>query len=230
MKYLYLDVESTGLSITKDRIIQIGCIKDGIPKKVLINPTIPIPKEATAIHRITDEMVKDAPTFKEYSVSLLKYLQGNDIAGYNSDNFDIPLLMEEFARAGLEWDLSNIKTTDVYLNEIKINRRDLASVYKRMTGKTLDDAHDALSDARATMEIHEAQMKLPDIEEILNDEDEIQYMDFTRKIYLNEQGVPTWSFGKNKDKDIRKDRNYINWVLRSDFTKQVKDIIREWVK
>ena len=221
----YLDVETTGLSITQDRIVQIGCIKNGEEKKILINPGCHIPEEVTAIHGITDEMVKDAPTFKQIAKSLNEYLDGEDLGGYNSDSFDIPMLMEEFNRAGVKFDMTNRKTVDVYKIECKLNSRKLAAVYKRMTGKELEDAHDAMADTRATAAIHKLQMSIDGIEDLLKDEDEINYVDFTKKIYLNKDNVPAWAFGKNKDKEICDDRNYCNWVLRSDFTQEVKDIV-----
>lgn len=223
---IYLDLETTGLSITQDRIVQIGCIRDGVEYKKSVNPGRPIPAEATAVHGITDEMVKDAPTFKQIAKKFLGYLSGHDLCGYNSNAYDLPLLMEEFAREGLELDLSSIKIHDVYRNECKINPRNLEAVYKRLTGKDLEGAHDALADTRATMIIHEIQMAMDGIEDILAD-DEVEYLDFTRKIYRNEDGVAVWAFGKNKDMPIKDDRNYCNWILRSEFTKQVKDIVRE---
>ncbi len=222
---IYIDIETTGLSITQDRIVQIGCIKGKEEKQILINPEMPIPKEASDIHGITDEMVKDAPTFKQIAKGLLEFLADDDIAGYNSNSYDVPLLMEEFARCDLELSLDR-KFEDMYQNECKLNRRNLETVYKRMTGKDLEGAHGALADSLATKEIHELQMKIEGIEEILNPEDEVDYVDFTRKIYINTESINVWAFGKNKDKPIQDDRSYCNWVLRGDFSKQVKDIVR----
>lgn len=222
-----LDVETTGLSITSSRIVQIAIIKGEERKKLLINPECPIPAETTAIHGITDEMVKGAPTFKQVSKSLLAYIGDETIVGYNSNSFDIPLLMEEFVRAGLELDMSNRETIDVYRNECIINPRNLAAVYKRLTGKDLDDAHDALADTIATEEILKIQMSNPEMKALIDAESEnVTYIDFTRKIYLNEQGEKCWSFGKNIDQPIASDLSYCNWVLKGDFTKQVKDIVR----
>lgn len=222
----WLDVETTGLSITKSRIVQIGTIKGEEEKNILINPEEPIPPETTAIHGITDEMVKDAPTFKQISASLLEYIGDNDLAGYNVTNFDIPMLMEEFVRAGMELDMDSRKVIDVYINECKINPRNLGAVYLRLTGRVLEDAHDALADTRATRDIYNIQMEMPDIEEILLEENEMEYLDFTRKIYINEHGENCWAFGKWKDKPLTIDLQYCHWVLRGDFTKQVKDIVR----
>ncbi len=225
---IYLDVETTGLSITKDRIVQIATIKGNEEKKILINPECPIPVETTAIHGITDEMVKDAPTFKQISRSFLEYLGDEDLAGYNSNVFDIPMIMEEFVRAGLELDMENRKVYDVYRNECIINPRNLGAVYKRLTGKELTDAHDALADTRATKEVHEIQMANPEMVALIDAEaDEVEYVDFTRKIYKNEEGALCWAFGKNKDNPLTDDRSYCQWVLRGDFTKQVKDIVKE---
>jgi len=224
---IYLDLETTGLSITQDRIVQIGCIRDGVEKKMLINPGIPIPPEATAIHGITDEMVKDANPFKMIAKGLWDYLYGHDLAGYNSSSYDLPLLMEEFARVGMEMSFEGIQIHDVYRNECKINPRNLSAVYKRLTGEELDSAHDALADTRATKIIHELQLEMDNIDEILSDPEGIEYLDFTQKLYRNKDGVVVWAFGKNKDRPIKEDRNYCNWALRSEFTKQVKDIISQ---
>jgi len=226
---IYLDAETTGISITKSRIVQLAIIKGDIEKKVLINPECPIPAETTAIHGITDEMVKDAKTFKQYSKSLLAFIGDEDIAGYNSNSFDIPLLMEEFNRAGLELDMSTRKVHDAYINECIINRRNLETVYKRMTGKTLEDAHDAMADTKATKEILEIQTTNPEYVALLEaeQEDGMNYVDFTRKIYVNEHGEKCWTFGKNIDQPISGDLSYCNWVLKGDFTKQVKDIVRD---
>lgn len=225
---IILDLETTGLSITSDRIVQIAMIKGDVEKKTLVNPEMPIPAEATAVHGITNEMVKDAPTFKQLSKSILAFIDNEDLAGYNSDAYDIPLLIEEFERVGLTLDMNDRKTIDAYRNECAINKRDLSTVYHRMTGKVLDDAHDALADTRATKEILELQLSNPEyVKKIEEAEAEgLAYVDFTKKIYENEEGELCWAFGKNKDAPIHHDRSYCNWVLRGEFTKQVKDLVR----
>ena len=218
-----LDLETTGLSITKDRIVQIACIKGDIEKKLLINPTIPIPKEASDIHGITDETVKDADTFKQISKSLLEFLKGEDLAGYNSNSFDIPVLIEEFHRAGIDFNVDDVNLIDVYRNECEINPRNLEAVYKRMIGKNLADAHDALADARATKAILEKQV------EIMGDDaydSRIDTIDLTGKLILDEDDNICWNFGKHKGKPVSHDMGYISWVLKGDFIKQVKDILR----
>ncbi len=224
---VFIDLETTGLSITQDRIVQIACVKDGVLKKIMLNPTIPIPEGATGIHGITDEDVKDCPTFKQLSVSLNEYFEGCDICGYNSNSYDIPLLMEEFNRVGIDFDLTGRKLADAYEIECKINSRKLAAVYKRMTGKDMEDAHDAGADALATKEIFELQLGMITEEEIYADAG--KFLDVTKKLYKNDKGDICWTFGKNKDLPIANDRGYCNWVLKGDFTKQVKDIIKQTI-
>jgi DNA polymerase-3 subunit epsilon len=155
---IFFDLETTGIDIAKERICQIACIKidlDGkqTEKELLINPTIPIPKEATEIHGITDEMVADKPTFANISKSLFEFFEGCDIAGYNSNVFDVPLLAEEFSRSRIEFPNWELNFVDVLQYERLLKPNKLADVYKRYTGKDLEGAHDALNDVRATLEI-----------------------------------------------------------------------------
>ena len=155
---IFFDLETTGVDIAKDRICQIACIKidlDGnqTEKELLINPNMPIPKEATEVHGITDEMVVDKPTFANISKSLLEFFEGCDIAGYNSNVFDVPLLAEEFSRSRIEFPNWELNFVDVLQYERLLKPNKLADVYKRYTGKDLEGAHDALNDVRATLEI-----------------------------------------------------------------------------
>lgn len=224
---IILDLETTGLSITQDRIVQIACIKEtkrgDIEKNFLVNPTIPIPPEATAVHGITDEMVKDAPTFKQLSKGLLEFLEGEDLVGYNSNSFDIPLLIEEFNRVGIDFDVSEVALIDVYRNECEINPRNLSAVYKRMTGEELEDAHDAMADTRATKAILSEQYKLLGPETYTS---KIDTIDLTGKLKLIDN-IICWNFGKNKGRPISEDQGYISWALKGDFSRQVKDVLRE---
>lgn len=224
---VFLDLETTGLVITQARIVQIACIKEtdkgDIEKKFLINPEIPIPAEATAIHGITDEMVKDAPTFKNFSKGIHAFLEGEDLVGYNSNSFDIPILIEEFDRVGIDFDVSEVALIDVYRNECEINPRNLAAVYKRMIGEELENAHDAMADTKATKAILAEQYKILGAETYTS---KIDTVDLTGKLILIDE-VLCWNFGKNKNKPVSEDQGYISWALKGDFTKEVKNILRE---
>lgn len=217
---VFLDVETTGLSITKDRIIQIACIKDDIEKSILINPQIPILETATEVHGITDEMVKDAPTFGQVAPSLLEFFDGEDLAGYNSNRFDLPILIEEFNRVGIDFSMEGRKIYDMFQIECRRNPRTLAAIYQRVTGKELSGAHDALVDTQATKLIFEDQLKNMDREDVMFQDPDM--VDIAGKLKLID-GVVCWGFGKWKNQPINIDLGYCNWILRNDFSKQVKD-------
>ena len=235
---VFFDLETTGVSVANDRICQIACIKINIDgskeeKKMLINPQIKIPKEASDVHGITDEMVKDAPTFFQIAKALNEYMAGCDFGGYNSDNFDIPLLIEEFNRCKIEFPTWEPIFVDVLKYERLLNSHKLGDTYKRYTGNDLEDAHDALNDVRATLEILLLQTKEnPEITPKEIDEkcqDEKKRFDYAGKTYIKD-GVVYWSFGKNVNKPVVDELHYANWVLGSDFPLQTKTKIRELLK
>ena len=160
---IFFDLETTGVNISKDRIVEISLIKvmpsgQEIEKTLRINPEMPIPAEATAVHHITDEDVKNAPTFKQVAKELGKFFEGCDIAGFNSNKFDIPLLMEEFLRADVNVDLSRHRFIDVQTIFHKMEQRTLVAAYKFYYGKNLEDAHSANADTKATYEVLKAQL------------------------------------------------------------------------
>lgn len=217
-------METTGLSITKDRIVQIACIKEDVEKSILINPQIPILETATEVHGITNEMVKDCPTFPQVANSLLEFFEGEDLAGYNSNRFDIPILIEEFHRAGIDFSLEGRVILDMFQIECNRNPRTLAAIYQRITGNELSGAHDALIDTRATKIIFEDQLANMDMDDVLFQDPDI--VDIAGKLKRIE-GVVCWAFGKWENQPINIDLGYCNWVLRNDFSKQVKDAVRE---
>lgn len=235
---IFFDLESTGIDIATSRIVEIACIKidlDGkkTEKHALINPTIPIPKEASEVHGITDEKVANAPKFIELSKSLYAFFYGCDIAGYNSDSFDIPLLVQEFSRCNIifgDWDFNTI---DVLSVERVLRPNKLSDVYKRYTGKDLEDAHSALADVNATLEIlfHQYDGK----EEITPEEIENQYRqkkryDLSNKLYVNTDGKVCWGFGKLMNQPIENDISYVDWVLKQNsFTNETKRKINEYL-
>ena len=165
----FLDLETTGINVSLDKIVEIAIIKimpDGTKqiKRKLVNPEMPIPAAASEVHGISDEMVKDAPTFKQIANEIKQFIEGADLAGYNSNRFDIPMLNEEFLRAGIQIDMLSRKLLDVQKVFHMMEQRTLSAAYKFYCDKNLEDAHTAEADAMATFEVLEAQVvKYPQI-------------------------------------------------------------------
>lgn len=234
---VFFDLETTGVNVTKDRIVQIAIHKidlngEQTSKKLLVNPGIPIPAGATEIHGITNEMVAGSPTFKQISKSLAEQLYGCDLAGFNSDVFDIPLLIEEFNRVGIEFPDPevNISFVDVLKIERRVNSHTLSETYKRYTGKDLDGAHDAMVDVMGTAEILMEQLEKFDKSMTAEELDvfcqgDRKRVDYAGKLY-EDDGEVYWSFGKHKDCLVKNERQYADWVLRSDFPEDTKKRIR----
>lgn len=232
---VFLDFESTGVDPMTARILQIACIKINIDgtteeKDILVNPTIPIPEESTKIHGITNEMVKDQPTFKERSKAFYKFLLGCDIGGYNSDDYDIPLLIEEFSRVGILYPAEELNYVDVLKNERRLNPNSLSEVYRRRTGKKLEGAHNALTDVKATFEILMCQLEgdndaTPESIDLLCQGNKKRY-DISGKTYYNQNGVVCWNFGNRINKPVMEDSkeavNYFNWVMNNNFPTELK--------
>lgn len=250
------DIESTGLSTSKDRIVQLAIIKffaDGrepIEKCRLVNPEMSIPSEAAEIHGITDEMVKDQPTFKQIAKALFDLVGDSDLCGYNINRFDVPMLMEEFSRAGLELDMTDRKTIDVWKIFQKMEPRDLKSAYKYYCDKELVGGHDAMVDVKATIEVLEGQLDKYKGKDYDNGKDEVEKepvkndmqslhdftnfkdrVDYEGKIILNENGVPSFNFGKYQNKSvvdvITSNPGYYNWFMKGDFSTNTKKVVEE---
>lgn len=228
---IFFDLETTGVNVDADRIVQIACIKIDIDgnqeeKELLVNPTIPIPKEASDVHGVTDEMVKDAPKFYNIAKAVYAFFEGCDIGGYNSDNYDVPLLANEFARAGLQFPNWDCALVDVLKHERLIHTNKLGDVYKRYTGKDLDGAHNALNDVRATVEILLHQIK--DNEEITPKEIDIlcqgerKRFDIAGKCYYDKENNVRWAFGKNANKIVTEDQSYLSWFFKNNFPLETK--------
>jgi len=236
----FFDLETTGINVAKDRIVEIAILKvlpDGkeVNYRKLVNPTIPIPKEVIEIHHISDEDVKDAPTFKEIALEIILFLKDCDLAGYNSDRFDIPLLMEEFMRADVSFDLDNRKLIDVQTIFHLMEKRNLTAAYRFYCDKKLEDAHSAMADVKATYEVLKSQLdKYPNLK------NDISFLsDFTRKnarfadlngrIAYNKQGEEVLNFGKFKGKTVvevfTKEPGYYNWMMKGDFPQYTKMVI-----
>ncbi|MBD5323087.1 MAG: 3'-5' exonuclease [Duncaniella sp.] len=234
---VFFDLETTGVDITHDRIVEISLIKvmpsgEEIEKTRRVNPGIPIPPEATAVHHITDEDVANEPTFRQIAKSLANELVGCDIAGYNSNRFDIPMLDQEFQRAGVKFDFSKARFVDVQTIFHKKEQRTLVAAYRFYCGKELDGAHSANADTRATLEVLKSQLDryedLPnDIEELSKFSQINRNVDFMGRLIYNDADKEVINFGKYKGKiaeDIlRKEPSYYDWIMKSDFAQNTKD-------
>lgn len=236
---VFIDLETTGIDIVKDRIVEIAILKvfpDGREeiKTRRINPTIPIPPETTAIHGITDSDVAHEPTFKEVAKSLANLIEGCDFAGFNSNKFDFPLLAEEFLRAGIDIDLRKRKFIDVQTIFHKMEKRTLEAAYKFYCAKELENAHSAQADILATYEVLKAQICR--YSELKNDVDSLsefsshnQNVDFAGRIVYDEKGAETFNFGKYKGKSVKevfeKDPSYYAWMMNGDFPLYTKNVL-----
>ena len=237
---VFFDLETTGVNINTDRIVEICYLKvypngNEESKTIRINPEMHIPEQSSAVHGIYDEDVADCPTFKEVAKNIARDMEGCDIAGFNSNRFDVPLLAEEFLRAGVDIDMSRRKFIDVQVIYHKLEQRTLSAAYKFYCNKNLEDAHTAEADTRATYEVLKAQLdRYPD--ELQNDMVFLsEYSSFTRNVdfagrmVYNEQNIPIFNFGKYKGQSVaevlRKDPGYYSWMLQGDFTLNTKQML-----
>lgn len=235
---IIFDLETTGINIVSDRIVEISTLKvmpDGSEeeKTKRFNPEIPIPPGATEIHGITDEDVKDCPSFREYAKTLARYMEGCDLAGYNSNKFDIPLLAEEFIRADVDFDLKKRKFIDVQTIFHKMEQRTLSAAYLFYCRKELNHAHSAKADTFATYEVLKAQ--LDKYSNLKNDIDFLsefsaqnENVDFAGRIIYNKDGKEVINFGKYKglivSDVLEKDTGYYGWIMQGDFPLYTKKV------
>lgn len=236
----FIDLETTGVNLGTDRIIEIAIVKilgDGTrsTKRKLINPGMPIPAASSEVHGISDEMVKDAPSFQQVAQELKQMLDGCDLAGYNSNRFDVPLLMEEFLRAEVDFDMKGRKMLDVQQVFYKMEPRTLGAAYQFYCGKILEGAHSAEVDATATYEILEAQLeRYPalgnTVETVLKQIGEETIVDFARR-FVMENGVEVFNFGKFKGRSVaevlKAEPQYYDWMMRGDFPQHTKQKLTE---
>ncbi len=236
----FIDLETTGINLVTDKIVEIALVKifpDGkrVVKRKLINPQMPIPEVVIAIHGITDDMVKNAPTFKQVANEVKQFLDGCDIGGYNSNRFDIPMLIEEFLRCDLHFNMEGRKLIDVQKIFHQMEQRTLSAAYKFYCEKELVGAHGAETDATATYEILEAQIeRYPNLgnttETICKFCSEDDTIDFSRRL-IKINGVESYNFGKHKGKAItevmRIEPQYYDWVMRGEFTLHTKEKLTE---
>jgi DNA polymerase-3 subunit epsilon len=236
----FIDLETTGINLGSDRIVEIAIVKimpDGTRqvKRKLINPEMIIPQQSIDVHGITNEMVKDAPTFKQAGNEIKQFLENCDLGGYNSNKFDIPLLVEEFLRTGQDFKTDGRKLLDVQKVFHMMEPRTLSAAYKFYCGKELENAHSAEVDATATWEVLDAQIeKYPQIgntiESILKAVGEEEIVDFARRMIVAE-GKIVFNFGKHKGKVVedvlRAERSYYDWMMQGDFPQHTKQKLTE---
>lgn len=236
---VFFDLETTGIDVTKDRIVEISLLKvspDGKEetKTMRINPEMPIPKQSTDIHGISDEDVKDEPTFKLVAKDVAKFIAGSDLGGYNSNKFDIPLLAEEFLRVDLDVDLKKHRFVDVQVIFHKMEQRTLSAAYKFYCQKNLENAHSAEADTIATYEILKSQIDRYD--NLENNMDELSKFsshnknaDLAGRIVFNDKDEEVFNFGKYKGQTVEsvleKDQGYFSWMLNSDFPLYTKKVL-----
>lgn len=236
---LFFDLETTGVNTLTDRIVEIYCLKVDINYTEhefhhKLNPGMPIPPGSTAIHGISDEDVKDSPAFKDIAHTLHQFIGNSNIAGFNSNKFDIPLLSEEFHRAGIHFEIGNRKFVDVQrIFHIK-EPRNLAAAYKFYCEKNLEDAHSAKADVVATFEVFKAQLDKyadlsRDVDELHRFTGQENKADLAGRIVFDEQGAEIFNFGKHKGKKVdfvfEKEPAYYDWMMNGDFAQNTKDVI-----
>ncbi len=238
---IFLDLETTGTDAAKDRIVEMSLVKvmpdqSREVKTRRLNPEMHIPEAASAVHGITDEDVKDCPKFREIAKSLAAYIEGCDFAGYNSNRFDIPVLAEEFLRAGVDVDFKKRKMVDVQNIFHKKEQRTLSAAYQFYCGKELEGAHGAEADTLATLDVLESQLdRYPDLG---NDVDALatfssmgENADYAGRIQYDDKGHEIFAFGKYKGRRVaevfREDSGYYAWMMNGDFPKYTLKVITE---
>lgn len=254
----FFDLETTGVNVASDRIVEI-CILKAMPdggeevKTMRLNPGKPIPLESSLIHGIYDEDIKDAPSFKEVGQELAEFLEDCDLAGYNSNKFDIPVLLEEFLRAGIPFDLDNRHFVDVQNIFHQMEQRTLRAAYQFYCGKSIENAHSAEADIRATYEVLLAQIEryqetefedkkgnksIPvknDVEALHRFTNLQKPVDFAGRIVYDDNGIEVFNFGKHKGKCVEEvfhaEPSYYSWMQQGDFPLYTKRCLEKiWVR
>jgi DNA polymerase III subunit epsilon len=237
---VFFDLETTGINVASDRIVEISALKINVDgtrelKTARVNPTIPIPASSSAVHGIYDEDVKEAPAFKQLAKSLANFIEGCDLAGYNSNKFDVPLLAEEFLRADIDFDIKDRRLIDVQNIFHQMEQRTLVAAYKFYCNKTLENAHSAQADTTATWEILEAQLERytdtlkNDVQFLHEFSSRSKNVDLAGRIIYNDKGVEVFSFGKHASKSVtetfKTEPSYYDWMMKGDFPLYTKKII-----
>ncbi len=237
---VFFDLETTGVNVSTDRIVEISYLKvypnaKEESKTMRINPGVPIPEEASRVHGIYDKDVADCPMFKDVAKGIARDFEGCDIAGFNSNRFDVPMLVEEFLRAGVDIDLARRKFIDVQVIFHKMEQRTLSAAYKFYCGREYDNAHSAMADTRATYEVLKAQLDRyegqieNDVEFLSKYSSFTRNVDFAGRIVYDDKGVEVFNFGKYKGQPVcevlRRDTGYYGWMMNGDFTLNTKNIL-----
>jgi DNA polymerase-3 subunit epsilon len=236
----FIDLEATGMNLGTDRIVEIAIVRIATDntrqvKRKLINPEIPIPQVVTDIHGLTNELLKDAPVFKQVANEIKQFLDNCDLGGYNSNRFDIPLLMEEFLRSGIDFDMKGRRLLDVQRIYHMMEQRTLTAAYKFYCEKDLVGAHGAEADVVATYEVLEAQLLKYEhlgntMDSILKFTGEEMIVDFARR-FIMVNGIEIFNFGKYKGKVVadvlRSEPQYYDWMMKGDFTLHTKQKLTE---
>ncbi|MEW6470493.1 MAG: 3'-5' exonuclease [Bacteroidota bacterium] len=236
----FFDLETTGVNVGSDRIVEISILKLYPDKRkesktLRIHPTIPIPPASTAIHGIRDEDVKDCPTFKQVAHEIARFLEGCDLAGYNSNKFDVPILVEEFLRAEVDFEVKGRRLIDVQNIFHQMEPRTLSAAYKFYCEKTLENAHSAKADITATYEILEAQLMRynghlqNDMNYLHEFTSRTKNVDLAARIVYNDKGVEVFNFGKHAGKPVAEvfaaEPSYYDWMMKGDFPLYTKKVI-----
>ncbi len=256
---VFFDIEATGLNVLRDRIVQIALIKysksgeSPIELSLMINPAMPISEEAMAVHGITPEMVRNKPTFDQVAHEILNFIGDADLSGYNLIRYDVPMLMEEFHRAGIDFDVDRRRIIDVQRIFYKMEPRTLKAAYKYYCDAFLEDAHDALADVRATAAVFKGQLDKyenvdwvdgdgythpnpirNDMQAISDFTNDMNIIDVTQRLKKDAKGVVVFNFGKYQGQPVGetlyRDKAYYNWILEKEFSVQVKKAVRKLVK
>jgi DNA polymerase-3 subunit epsilon len=250
----FFDIEATGLNVIRDRIVQIGIVKyfaDGRQPAelyMLINPGVPISEEALAVHGISHKDVANKPTFQQVATKIYDFIGNSDLAGYNSNRFDIPMLMEEFDRVGIHFDISKRKTVDIQRIFYKMEPRTLKAALRYYCNEDMPDAHDALADVRATIQVFVGQLDRYKGVDYIDDDgkmepapikrsiaalhdftNDLRFVDATQRLKYDVNGVMVFNFGKYVGQAVtevfKKDKQYYGWMMSKEFSAQVKQII-----
>ena len=239
---IFFDLETTGLTIGKDHIVELCYIRiepngNERAETMRFNPGMPIPKEASAVHGITDKDVKDCPTFAEKAPELAKVFEGCDLAGYNSNKFDVPMLAEEFASCGIDIRVHEKKLVDVQNIFHKMEQRTLVAAYAFYCNKDLEGAHSALEDAKATYEVLKAQLDKyegtiqNDVKFLADFTTRNRLADYAGRFILDEHDCPVFNFGKYKGRKVedvlRNEPGYYDWMMNGDFTLDTKKVLTQ---
>ncbi len=256
---IFFDIESTGTNVLRDKILQIALVKYEVGKEepkelmLMINPGIPIHPEAMKVHGITPDMLRNKPTFAQVASELLEFIGDADLSGYNSNRFDIPMLMEEFARVGEEFDISKRKTIDVQRIFYKMEPRTLTAAYRYYcNGAKMENAHDAMADVKATIEVFKGQLEMykdtdyidhndaiiekpirNDMQQLHEFTTDFTVVDSTNRLKYNADKVVVFNFGKYIGQPVAdvlaKDKNYYSWIMNKEFSTQVKNAVKQIV-